>query len=238
MKKSFIKLLATAATAIFTLSANAATTQVDISPYTNFNTSTYFYTNLPAGNTTGNAGSPGAGISFNILSQADFPLNVWNGGFGGDQIDIKTSIFGATQVHTLLNTFWVFDQATVATVDFVGTNGAAQTFTLIGNRDIRDYNIGAGGTLGGTLAQSWWNTGYYFDVQTFNLNSSFANQTLTDIVITAAAGSGPGRSMPFLTGVTVESVAAAVPELETLPMMMAGIILLGVASRRRSKSVR
>jgi energy-converting hydrogenase Eha subunit E len=124
-------------------------------------------------------------------------------------------------------------------VQFVGSAGASQTFTLVGNSDIRDYNNWVWtNTINGTTAQTWWTNNqnpnpfdqtHRWDAQVFSLNAAFATQTLTDIVITAGAA-GPNYSQPMLAALNVE--VAAVPEPSAALLFLAGAASLALMRRR------
>jgi hypothetical protein len=115
----------------------------------------------------------------------------------------------------------------IATITFVGSGGATITFPLIGGQDIRDYNrggfantlnngisgvqalnaftcvdpatcLGSGGT--GNVNTGARDT-YVVDEQDFSLGATFAEQTLTEIIITDT-DDGP---TPIVLGVTVGS---------------------------------
>lgn len=214
--------------ALLSGAASAQTTQIDLAPYANYTWATGL-----AGSMAGNAGTSISSTTFNLLNQ-NVGHNVWQGSTTGSSVDIQTSIYGATSVQTLLNTFWGQSGLATVNLEFKGNAGANQTFTLYGNSDIRDFNDAAWtNTINGTTTQQWLVIGTTgrLDAQTFNLNSSFASQTLTDIVITAGAA-GAGYSQPILSGVNV--VAAPVPEPEILVLMLAGLGVVGVAKRRKA----
>jgi hypothetical protein len=153
----------------------------------------------------------------------------------GTPLTITTSIKNATDVYTLMNAFSPGGGATIATIEFFGSDGATQSFNLVGGSNIRDFYqgqfantltdpnalnaftcvdptncLGSGGT--GNV-----NTGhpgtYVIDEQKFHLESAFATQTLTKIVIT----NPDCCSTPILLGVTVGTGLATTTTLKAAP---------------------
>jgi energy-converting hydrogenase Eha subunit E len=124
-------------------------------------------------------------------------------------------------------------------VQFLGSAGANQTFTLVGNTDIRDFNNWVWtNSINGTTAQTWWTSNqnpssldqtHRWDAQVFSLNAAFSTQILTDIVITAGAA-GPNYSQPMLAALNVE--VSAVPEPSAALLFLAGMGGLALARRR------
>jgi len=149
---------------------------------------------------------------------------------GGGQLNISADVFGATNVYTLINAYAPPAGAQLATVEFIGSGGADETFTLVNGVDVRDFYQGVfANTINGTTTQNAFsvsgvqdaggtgnvNTGdvgtYLVDEQDFSLMPAFETQTLTEIVLTDLNGGGT----PILLGVT-----AAVPEPTTFSILM------------------
>ncbi len=65
-------------------------------------------------------------------------------GFGfsgsGQSITLNVSVASPTDIYTLMNAYKPVAGQQLATITFVGTGGASQTFALIGGQDIRDYH--------------------------------------------------------------------------------------------------
>jgi hypothetical protein len=219
--------------------AQAATVQVDLSSIANYNNGS-FLIGGPVGMATGNAGTSFSSLAFNLRDPAA-GNNVWLGDSTGASADLKTSIYGATTVYTLINTLYGQAGTTAMTIEFKGSAGASQVFTLVGNTDVRDYNNWVWtNSINGTTTQTWWTNNlnptptdqtHRYDAQQFSLSSAFATQTLTDIVVTAGA-SGVNYSQPMLSAI---DVVTAVPEPGSLALMGLGVGGLMLQVGRRSR---
>lgn len=206
--------------------ANAA--QIDISAA--FNDSWDFTPySLPSGGTqAGNAGTPLASQQFILPTYSANGSNIWSGGTNATTATIAVNVANATNVYTLMNTFFGSTNAGV-TVEFIGTGSAYQSFSLTGDDGIRDYekNIYTN-SINGLTTQAWYiadingTQHHRFDVQEFALNASFLGQTLTNILFTPFGNTGaPGSaepcastepcSIPFLQALNIDSQAAPVP---------------------------
>jgi hypothetical protein len=220
--------------------AHAATTELDLSTITN-GTNDSFQIGQPVGQSVGNTGTALASLRFDLLDPAT-TSNVWVGSSTGMTADLQTDIYGATSVATLMNTFYGQLGSAAVTVEFKGSAGADETFTLIGGTDIRDYNNWVWtNSINGTTTQEWWTNNFSptsqdqthrLDAQLFTLAASFATQTLTDIVFTAGT-SGVNYSEPMLSAVDV-TTAAAVPEPASAALIAAALGCLLIAARRPS----
>jgi hypothetical protein len=154
---------------------------------------------------------------------------------GNAPLTITTSIKNATDVYTLMNAFSPGAGATIGTIEFFGSAGATQSFNLVGGANIRDFYqgefantltdstvlnaftcvdptscLGSGGT--GNVHTGHPGT-YVIDEQKFHLDSAFATQTLTKIVITNTSCC----STPILLGVTVGTGLATTTTLKAAP---------------------
>jgi|HubBroStandDraft_4_1064222.scaffolds.fasta_scaffold12037_3 hypothetical protein len=201
-----------------------------------------------SGTSCGIAGLPGAGA-----------CNYYDGfGFtAGKSLTVPVGVANVTSFYTLMNAYWgSMNTGIVATVEFVGSGGATETFNLYGGSNIRDFflsNPVTNNTINGTTTQNAFacsdpstclgagatgnvTTGragnYGVDEQQFVLNSSFAGQTLVDLVITNECGC----ISPILLGATAVSspVTTGVPEPATLALM--GLGLAGIACTRRRRA--
>jgi hypothetical protein len=164
-------------------------------------------------------------------------------GPGGPIIDIKTNIFGATQVYTLINSAFGEAPFTVGTVEFKGANGSDVTFNLTEGVNIRDhfFNVFNNTVTDPTIVTASFGPGGFqdevrLDRQTFDLPASFATDTLTDIILSPTADTGFPNGEPFVAGVTVNQ---AVPEPSTLVLFLcAGVAGAGYVCCRRQKRSR
>jgi uncharacterized protein (TIGR03437 family) len=166
------------------------------------------------------------------------PCNFYDGfGFSGSgqSITINVSIPSPTDVYTLMNAYDPQGGQQLATITFVGTGGTSLTFSLVGGENIRDFYqgsftnllsngvagaaainaftcqdpancVGAGGT--GNVQTGLQGT-YVLDEQDFSLGTTFAGQTLTQIIITDTYNG----SDPILLGVTVGTASAGTPSI-------------------------
>jgi hypothetical protein len=108
----------------------------------------------------------------------------------------------------------------LASIEFVGTGGTNITFELVGGNDIRDFYQGQFVT--GSVMDGLSGT-YVVDEQDFNLGSTFAGQTLTEIIITDTHNG----SDPILLGVTVGAQSeVTAPEPSSLETLSLGITAL------------
>jgi hypothetical protein len=151
------------------------------------------------------------GIPFNIRSNAA-GFQAWNGyeasGKGAGTVSITTSvnIYGATDVYTLINTYWGSSGSYTSLV-FTGSGGAKYTDHLVFNSDIRGWCCV--GSINGTsttnvysVAQSPINGARGFlDMQHIVLPHVFATRTLTSIKVVDSGATGIQRTV--LDGVTV-----------------------------------
>jgi len=158
------------------------------------------------------------------------PCNALAFGFSqsGQSVTLAVSVADATDVYTLMNALMPPPGAQIATIRFVGSQGATLTFPLIAGQNIRDYYQGVfADTLtngipgvealnaltcvdptsclgsGGTGNVQTGNRGTYVaDEQHFSLGTTFLGQTLTQIVITDTTNG----AAPVLLGATVGSL--------------------------------
>ncbi|MGC9947150.1 MAG: hypothetical protein ABSF64_12345 [Bryobacteraceae bacterium] len=145
----------------------------------------------------------------------------------GQALTVDVLIPHVTKVYTLMNAYAPNPGAQIATIEFVGTGGATNTFALVAGEDIRDFYdgsfantltngisgvralnafmcsdpstcLGAGGT--GNVDTGYTGS-YRVDEQEFTLSSEFASQELVRIVLTDTYNG----SVPIILGITVES---------------------------------
>ena len=193
----------------------------------------------------------------------DAACNFYEGFTGtGSSITINVSIPDVTDVYTLINAYitaaFIEPETILATIEFVDGNGDTETFDLVIDDDIRNFEDNGTDTealnevsLTGVTAENAFtcsypdclgsfgtgnvNTGaqgtYNIDEQGFALDSDFATYGLDQIIITDEFN----NATPILLGITAAS-PTAVPEPASLSMFVAGLVGLG-ALRRRRKAV-
>jgi hypothetical protein len=212
-------------------------TTIDLSSYANDSwAQTWGVSSFPTGSQTFN------GTPFNIASDANGAryasayLNSTN------VITIATNIAQATNAFSLINTIWGQPGPnSYLSITFTGSAGATQTFNLVGDEDIRDFNNFAyTNTINGTTtvnAVTVDGGAHRLDEQAFALDSAFLTQNLTSITMTDTGADGFERGA--LTGLTIESAggAAPVPEPAAWALMVGGFGLVGGAMRMRRKTV-
>ena len=209
--------------------AAAAFVTIDLSSTVNGSWSAQSFSGIPTGATT--------------LGGTPFLIAAGDGsggyhaftGAGTQTLTINTNVANVTNAYSLINTFWGTGTPNLHSVTFNATGGVSQSFTLDGNDDIRDYfqNIYTN-SINGTTTQNVFNTGARrLDRQLYALSAAFQGQTLTSIVFNDAGADFVSRMV--LTGLTLETGVAGVPEPATWAMMIAGFGLAGAAMRRRTR---
>jgi hypothetical protein len=223
--------------------AQAAYTQVDLSPYVNegFNNGGWYINGTDflaiVGSTNGNQGSS---VPFTVASATDVNGNQNNFWFGLNTPGDPTSLFGPQGSVTIPvstpNVKGVFVLAdntfgnagnTEFSVTFNGTGGSL-TRLYIGALNTKDYNINCGTTgCDTTPGAKYWFTngnGQWLQQTGWTLPSGFG---LTSITFNQVDGSDGA----ILAGVTLSSGPA--PEPASWALMMLGVGAIGLAARRR-----
>jgi len=204
---------------------NIQTGLVSTFPATDFTTSNSLATPFTVRSAAGNCGPAGAS-----------PCNFWDGfGFSGSgkTTTMDISIANATDAYTLMNAYTPAAGQQLATIQFVGTGNTSITFPLIAGKNIRDFYqgsyantltngvpgveainvltcvaptacLGAGGT--GNVKTGEAGT-YVIDEQHYSLGTTFAGQTVTQIIVTDT----DNGSNPILLGVTLGSPDTDLP---------------------------
>jgi hypothetical protein len=226
---------------ISSCAVNAATyTPIDLAPYQNFVSNDPVFTDrFPNGDQVL------GGVPFvNLLpGTSSDPLNIgsrsfWNAFAEPRAIDIAVNVFGVTEVHTLLNTFWGEQEAgTLAHIEFSGSDGAFASIPLDGNADIRDYNNStyANSINGTTTTQVFLDpNGQRIDKQVFYLGADFSDEILTKIRLVDDGAFEVQRL--FALGLTVgREASSAVPDHGmTLALLGAASGMLGIVRKRYS----
>jgi uncharacterized protein (TIGR03437 family) len=173
------------------------------------------------------------------------PCNYYRFGLNatGTSITIQTSVASPTDVYTLMNAYDPASGQKLATITFVGSGGASLTFPLTGGQDIRDVHQStyadtlSNGVQGVQALNAFScvvptnctdesglapNGTYFIDEQHFSLGSTFAGQTLTQIILTDTFNG----SEPILLGITVGTTQQPAPGTWTtgadMPMAVQG----------------
>lgn len=194
----------------------------------------------------GNIATVGSGdVQFTVNGAGN---NAWNSylvsGSSPRTVDLNVGVYGVTQAYTLLNTYWgQAGHPEWAYVEFIGTGGNVYRKNLTGDVDIRNYNadpVNFTKTVNGTstkqvLSYNAFDFGQRMDMQTYDLPSAFATDTLQTIRFYDAA---PGfeQQYLFLSGVAVRSngPSGAVPEPgEWAAFGVLGLGLGGLVIRKR-----
>ena len=161
-------------------------------------------------------------VPFNIPNTTN---NIWHSHFASGPnprtLTVDVGLFGVTEVHTLINTYWG-ETAGLASIEFHGSDDAYYKKTLYGNSDIRDYN------------QAYWTnnvnntttvkvlsdpyglrgTEHRLDKQLINLPVTFNDEELSTIVFKDWGGTGYQRI--FVSGITA-GIAAENTEQNSIP---------------------
>ena len=131
-------------------------------------------------------------------------------------LTIPANVYGVTHAYTLINSAWGTAGVTVGKVEFYGSAGGYYEANLVEGTNVRDhYNGSFENSIDGVTALNAFTSKDgmdRLDMQIYNLPSSFATQTLTDIVFTTFAGNG---GQPFIAAATVEETAGAITEFPT-----------------------
>jgi hypothetical protein len=258
LKALSVPFLAAAVALVLDASAARANTYTEI---TNFTTNGNIQSNLISTFPTGTY-TPTNGVDGVTGNNFGAPFSIGTGTTNFEQIyvgplTITTDVAHVTNVFTLINGY--SPAGTLGTIEFVGSGGATQTFSLVSNGNVRDFyngvyanNLnsppvpgssaavafqcstpscsGGGGTGDVTTGASGT---YRLDEQDFVLNSSFASQDLVEIIITNSGGTN-GDSVPILLGVTAADISST-PLPAALPLFGAGLGALGLLGWRRKR---
>lgn len=152
------------------------------------------------------------GIPFNIRSNAA-GFQAWNGyeasmgGAGTVSITTPVKIYGATDVYTLINTYWGSWPGSYTALVFTGSGGAKYTDHLVSDSDIRGWCCV--GSINGTSTINVYSVAAspingapgFLDMQHIVLPHVFATRTLTSIKVIDSGATGLQRTV--LDGVTV-----------------------------------
>lgn len=203
-------------------------TTVDISPYVNSNVAINPQT-FPIGTTTGNQGT---GIPIDVASYSGI-AGTWNGGSDG-VLDVHVDVSGQASFYALLNNYYGTPGADEYDVTIKATDGDSVTYQSIGGVDTRDYNSNVFTNTIAATTMPWFDNGIgqRLDVREFDLPASFANETVSDFIITQV---NPTDSALF-SGLTFSDVPfTTTPEPASVLLSCAGLTAMGLfVLRRRS----
>lgn len=172
------------------------------------------------------------GVPFDIPVGGD---NYWGAdhvaGSNPIVLEVAVGVFGVFEVHTLINTFW--GQAgppSLASVEFIGSDGAFHVKDLFGDEDIRDYNQNPSYTnaINGTTSVQVFDNGLdqRLDKQQIVLPATFLDETLETIRVVDVGQTNVQRV--FVSGITVH----AVPLPPSVALLVPALAMLGMRRRR------
>lgn len=179
------------------------------------------------------------GVPFNIPVGGNNEWGSGNGAGGGSGndgqwiLDVPILKFGITTVYTLINTHWGTAQGGRMLVEFFGSDGAYFQKDLIGNDDIRDWNLYPafttqinGITTVNVVYEPVGKDGNpdVMDMQIFALPGDFHDETLQQIRIT------DNRATFIHSGIV--SGITVIPEPATIVLFGLGSLVL-LHRRRR-----
>ncbi len=151
------------------------------------------------------------GIPFNIKSNSasNEAWNAWMNRLAGQtNLAIPVSIYGVTNVYTLISTYWAASSGSQdAFLIFTGGGGASYVKPLVSGSDIRGWT---GGTINGKTTVNVYSASgspinghnEYLDMQSIALPAAFADQVLISIELVDNGASGVQRVI--LDGATVQ----------------------------------
>jgi hypothetical protein len=198
--------------------ASAASVEIDLAPYANRNIQANLFPTLPTGQVVPPKNS--FGVPFYIPDGGNNFVALESGS-DRNPLTVHVGTYGVRKVFTLMQAYGPYWNSKICAVKFIGSAGAEQTFVLTTGQNIRDFFesnfartinntstrpafecIGRGGAY--TNDTKTGPQGFYnFDEQVFNLDPSFARQTLASIKFAASEQYG----MPILLGVTAVTSA-------------------------------
>lgn len=162
-----------------------------------------------------------------ILGEVPFDIqmvggnNAWNAaevsGSPPHVLDVPIGVYGATQVHTLINTYYGQPgPESYISLEFFGSENAYFSKDLIGNVDVRDHFYAWWtNSINDTTTKNVFTTGggvleeNRLDKQQIILPTSFGNQILTSMRLTSTGGAGiSDASIQGLTVVTAQGCGA------------------------------
>jgi len=215
---------------LFATHVRAATfTTTDVSSYVNSNVE-FGANTFPTGTTNGNQGT---GIPFDIATYNGIAGN-WSALYSSGVLDVKVNVSGQASFYALLNNYYGTPGADEYDITIKATNGDSVTYESIGGVDTRDYNAAQFTNGIANTTFPWFNNGIgqRLDLREFNLPASFANETVSDFIITQRV---PHDSALF-TGLTFSTEPYnAAPEPMSAGLLAAGAGCIGLFQLRRRR---
>lgn len=132
-------------------------------------------------------------------------------------LEITVNHAAVDRVYMIMNTFWGSEDPGIVGVEFVGTDGAFQTFDVVGNDHIRDFNnwIYTNKINGVTTIEAFNNgLGQRLDRVTFDLSDDFLDEALS--LIRVIDNGGFEYSRVFVVAATVEAGGIDCDAIRTL----------------------
>ncbi len=198
---------------------------------------------FPTGNQTYN------GVPFDIANVAISGggyNNFWTGGGSVNNAPAGTysvtlpfsNTLNVTNVYSMINTLWgtTSTNPTPLSITFnAGNGGASYTKDLVGNVDVRDYNLVYLNTINGTTTTNAFanGTGQVLDMQDYALPSYFLTDGLASITLTEDGA--PGYEKAMFNALTLQTTP--VPEPSILLEMGTGLAVLGLMRGRTRRGV-
>jgi hypothetical protein len=187
---------------------------------------------MPIGVSTGNQAT---NIPFDVSASPNNPnwSGIWLADGVGDTLSIDLgdyNLTGQTTVYALLNNFYGTPNANEYNVT-ISTATQSIAFTSIGSVDTRDYNAAwYTNSLLAATTTPWFDNGQgqRYDVRTFALPASFADEQITSFSITQVRNG----DVAVFAGLTFYGTPP-VPEPETYALWLAALGLMGAVIRRR-----
>lgn len=210
----------------------ASFTTVDVSSYVNSNVAINPGT-FPTGTTSGNQST---GIPFDVATYNGI-AGTWNALFSSTGVlDVKLDVSGQASFYALLNNYYGTPNADEYDITIKATNGDSITYQSIGGVDTRDYNSNVYTNTIANTTFPWFSNGIgqRLDLREFDLPSSFANDTISDFIITQDVA----HDSALFSGLTFSDVPfTTTPEPLSVGLFGCGmgvVALLGLAKRRRA----
>jgi hypothetical protein len=234
MKRTRIGFIGAVALLVFLNRSAAADsfTTTNLSSYLNSNIAINPQT-IPVGTTTGNQGTV---IPFDITTYGP-NAGIWLASSSATGIlDVHVNVSGQASFYALLNNYFGTPGADEYNITIKATNGDSVTFQSIGGVNTRDYNANVFTNTISSTTTPWYNNGIgqRLDVREFTLPSNFANDTISDFIITQVDTGDPA----VFSGLTFSSAPASftgTPEPMSLFLSASGVLLVAAIVRYKRR---